>query len=83
MIKKEDMEEVGNYWNLIPSHKQLRWFTKEIYLQKELGIKTLDSKALERLRTEHRGKEMITNIINYDILANPNYNDRFFYVPMD
>ena len=48
-----------------------------------LKIKTLDSESLEKLRTEHRGKEMITNIINYDILANPNYNNKFFYVTMD
>jgi hypothetical protein len=51
LIKKEDIADVGNYWNLIPSYKQLRWFTKEVYLQKELKIKTLDSRSLEMLRT--------------------------------
>ena len=32
MVQDKDKEMVGNYWNLLPGHKQLRWFTKEVYL---------------------------------------------------
>ena len=32
MVQDKDKEMMGNYWNLLPGHKQLRWFTKEVYL---------------------------------------------------
>jgi hypothetical protein len=43
----------------------------------------LDEEGIGKLKNEKRGRRMITNIINYDILANPKYNDKFMYMMMD
>ena len=83
MVQDKDKEMMGNYWNLHPGHKQLRWFTKEVYLQKAMKIRTQDQISMKKLKTEVRGDKMITNIINYDILANPWYNDKLYYSVMD
>jgi hypothetical protein len=49
-VQSKDEQMVGNYWNLIPSHKQLRWFTKEVYLQKALKIRTQDYTSMQKLK---------------------------------
>ena len=38
---------------------------------------------MNKLKHEKRNFKMISNIVNYDILANPRYNDKFFYIQMD
>lgn len=40
-------ENIWNYWELIPGVFQLRWYAKELQLQRELGINTLSESALE------------------------------------
>lgn len=76
-------ENLGNYWNCIKGQLQLRWFTKELHLNQNLGIKTLDSGGMEKLKTTQRKEKYISNIINYDILANQRYIDKFCYITMD
>ena len=76
-------ENLGNYWNCIKGQLQLRWFSKELHLRKKLGISTIDDRGLEMLRTTHRKSKYISNIVNYDILANQRYIDRFGYITMD
>lgn len=61
----------------------MRWFAKEVYLNKILKIQTISSGSLEKLRLSKRGSRFISNIINYDILSNQRYVDDFSYITMD
>ena len=48
-----------------------------------MKIKTLNDISLQTLRTSIRGKKMIGNTFNYDILMNQVYADMFFYQFME
>lgn len=83
IIAQDVDENLGNYWKIIPGVDQKRWYTKEMHLQQNLNIKTMDDKNLEMLRTCKRGPKYLMNIYNYDILSNYRYCDEFFYMQMD
>ena len=51
-------------------------------MRNKLNIKTLSDKAYEKLRTSKRGKNYIYNILNFDMLSNTDYADKFFYSPI-
>lgn len=48
-----------------------------------LGIKTLDERALEDLRSAKRGKKYFQGACNYEILSNLKYCDLFQYQSVD
>ena len=43
-------ENLGNYWNCIKGQLQMRWFAKEVYLNKILKTQTITSRSLEKMR---------------------------------
>ena len=51
-------------------------------MRNKLNIKTLSDKAYEKLRTSKRGKNYIYNILNFDMLSNTDYADKFYYSPI-
>ena len=76
-------ENLGVYWDCLPGMKQKRWFAKETHLKEHLQIQTLNNRSLEMLRTSTRGKKVLSNTVNYDILSNQTYSDQFFYQWME
>lgn len=76
-------ENLGRYWECLPGNKQKRWFAKETHLKEHLQIQTLNTNSLEMLRVSSRGTKVLSNTVNYDILANQTYSDMFFYQVME
>ena len=76
-------ENLGHYWKCIGGLEQKRWYAKEMHLREHLNIKLMDDDELMYLKRSQRGKNCITNAVNFDILSNMRYADAFFYTPMD
>lgn len=48
-------ENLPAYWSCIPGEEQKVWYAKEVYMREVLGLKTIDDKQVEKLRTFKRG----------------------------
>lgn len=72
-------EKLGTYFNCIDGLQQKRWFAKETYLRNKLNIKTLSDLSYKKLKNNSRGTNFISNTINFDILSNIEYSDKFYY----
>lgn len=66
-------EQLGSYFDCLRTADRRRWLAEEVNNVSKLGLQTIGSWTLERLRTAFGGNKMIKNAPNYEILANPNY----------
>lgn len=48
-------------------------------MRKTLNIRHLDEINFLKVQNAKRSRQYISNVINYDILTNPEYADMFFY----
>jgi hypothetical protein len=77
-------ENLGCFWNCIKGQQQLRWYARELHSIASLNIISVNENSLEKLRTSKRTEKIILNrTINYDILEDWSYIDKFFYTQMD
>lgn len=76
-------EQLANYLQALPGKEQKAWYANEVYLRKHLGLQTMPDDIMEKLRTykvvADSNKVIQGNCINYEILQNPFYNERFQY----
>ena len=76
--KKVDVDEgLDSYWEALVGKEQKEWYAAECYQRKNLGIKTVSDKGLERLRTAKRLKKHFEGSYNYEIVNNPRYCELF------
>ena len=76
-------ERLDEYWKCLNGLDQKRWFAKETHLRKALNMKTINDRSYQKLKNSKRGSKYIINLINYDILQNWSYADKFYYTQMD
>ena len=61
----------------------MEWYTNEIYQREVLKIKTLDNRAMEKLRESKRTNKYFQGAINYHIISNIKYCDLFQFQSVD
>ena len=76
-------EDLDEYWKNIVGKEQMEWYSNELYQREVLKIKTLDDRALEKLRASKRSNKYFQGAINYEILSNLKYSDLFQYQSVD
>ena len=75
-------ENLGNYFDSLEEKDLEWWTTEEEYIRDELGYKMVNDETLEGLKAGTPGKRVIQNVHCYDILANPEYENQFCYIPV-
>jgi hypothetical protein len=79
LIKLIDIpeESLAPYWNSLTGVAQKRWYANEVWMKNEMGLKTVDEKAFEMLRTAKRSENhtYIKGTPNYEIIQNMQYCD--------
>eukprot|EP00352_Strombidinopsis_acuminata_P005198 CAMPEP_0176366376 /NCGR_PEP_ID=MMETSP0126-20121128/21137_1 /TAXON_ID=141414 ORGANISM="Strombidinopsis acuminatum, Strain SPMC142" /NCGR_SAMPLE_ID=MMETSP0126 /ASSEMBLY_ACC=CAM_ASM_000229 /LENGTH=164 /DNA_ID=CAMNT_0017723773 /DNA_START=2839 /DNA_END=3333 /DNA_ORIENTATION=+ len=86
MQEKEDTEvdeKLGSYYECVSLRDRKRWYVEELYNNKRLGIKTIDSHTIERLRTTKPKDKKLKNAPNYEILTNQKYAALFQFSAID
>ena len=76
MTEKEDVEvdeDLGSYFECVPTYYKKRWVAEEVYMRKCLGLKTLSNRALHRIRTTRGKNKTLKNSPNYEVLSNDKY----------
>ena len=73
MENKEVDEQLNSFWTSLMGTYQKEWYCDETYSREVLGVKTLNDRAYEKLRTSRRGQKYFAETPNYDILSSPAY----------
>lgn len=84
--EKEDVEvdeKLGSYYECVSVKDRKRWYVEELYNNKRLGVKTIDERALEMLRTTKPKDKKLKAAPNYEILSNQKYAALFQFSPID
>lgn len=76
-------ENPGNYWGSLSGMDQKRWFTEELMLRKWFNISLIDDVALRKLRLTKHSKKKISGSVNYQILNNYLYAEKFMYTTLE
>lgn len=72
-------ENIGTYWDSLSASAQKVWYASEVHTRAELGIKTIDDAALEKLRTSQKGEKEFLGLHSYLMLSNLLYQVAFQY----
>ena len=76
-------ENLGTFFQCIDPWNSKLWYTKQMHMRKNLGIRMMEDWQLDRLCNSFNYKKHMGGCVNYDILSNYKYTKLFAYVPIE